>query len=86
MLSDYNSIGPFHSASLRRDKFASSIYHAYLIQESLSTAAEFKQKIQEAIDGEKDIDQIEMLIKESDYYESLLNFAILGTDGSDSSQ
>lgn len=81
-----DSIGLFLSASIRRDVFASNFYSSYLIQESLSTAETFKEKIQEAIDNNKDVDYIESLIKESDYYDSLLNFAILGVDGNESPQ
>ena len=83
---DVNSFGPFLSASINRDVFAANFYSSYLIQESLQTAEQFKEKIQEAIDSEKDLDYIESLIKESDYYDSLLNFAILGTDGNESPQ
>ena len=83
---DVNSVGIFLSASISRDVFASNFYSAYLIQESLSTAESFKEKIQEAIDNNKDLEYIESLIKESDYYDSLLNFAILGTDGNESPQ
>lgn len=86
MFNGVDSIGLFHSASVRRDKFAASFYSSYLIQESLSTSKQFKERIQEAIDNERDIEHIESLIKESDYYDSLLNFAILGSDISDSTQ
>ena len=41
-----NSVGIFLSASINRDAFASNFYSAYLIQESLSTAETFKEKIQ----------------------------------------
>ena len=83
---DVNSVGIFLSASINRDVFASNFYSSYLIQESLMTAESFKEKIQEAIDSNKDLEYVESLIKESDYYDSLLNFAILGTDGNESPQ
>ena len=41
---------------------------------------EFDRKIQEAIDNESNIDYIETLMKESDYYDSILGIALASTD------
>jgi|TARA_A100001011_G_C14290745_1_gene836087 hypothetical protein len=74
-----DSCGIFLSSSISRHEFAMNFYQSYLLEESMVTCEEYKNKIQEAIDGEEDIDYIETLIKESDYYDSLLNFAIIAT-------
>lgn len=81
-----NSCGIFLSSSVNRQVFAMNFYQSYLLGESLVTCEEYKNKIQEAIDNEKNIDYIETLMKESDYYDSLLNFAIIATGYDEFSQ
>ncbi len=74
-----DEIGIFLSSSISRDLFSYNLYHCYLLKESVATSEEYKNKIQDAIDSEKDLDVIESLIKESDYYDSLLKFALTAT-------
>ena len=71
--------GIFLSSSISRDLFSYNLYHCYLLKESVETSEMYKDKIQDAIDNEKDLDVIEGLIKESDYYDSLLKFALTAT-------
>ena len=80
MTYDVNGCGLFLSSSIARQIFVTNLYHAYLIGESLNASEEYKSKIQDAIDSEKSLDYIETLIKESDYYDSLLNFALVASD------
>tara|TARA_R110001592_G_scaffold252944_1_gene515762 strand:+ start:1081 stop:1344 length:264 start_codon:yes stop_codon:yes gene_type:complete len=72
--------GPFLSASVNIDKFAVGMYQTYLLSQSLEACMEFDRKIQEAIDNESNIDYIETLMKESDYYDSILGIALASTD------
>jgi hypothetical protein len=81
-----NSVGLFLSASINRQIFATSIYQAYLLDESINACNEYQSKIQEAIEANKNVDYIETLIKESDYYDSLLNFALAVTVPDDQPQ
>ncbi len=78
--------GPFLSASVNVEKFVTGIYQSYLLSESLNTCLEFDRKIQEAIDNESNIDYIETLMKESDYYDSILSIALASTDFDESLQ
>lgn len=77
-----DSVGLFLSASINRQIFATSIYQIYLLGESINACNEYQLKIQEAIEANKNVAYIETLIKESAYYDSLLNFtiAVTGTD------
>ncbi len=79
MSSNVNGVGIFLSSSVNRATFTLNLYHSYLLKESIETSEKYKAKIQDAIDGNEDHDLIESLIKESDYYDSLLNFAITAT-------
>jgi hypothetical protein len=81
-----NSCGLFLSSSISRQVFTLNIYQSYLLEESLNTCNEYQIKIQEAIDENKHVDHIDALIKESDYYESLLNLAIASTNYDDQIQ
>ena len=81
-----NSVGVFLSASINRQIFTTSIYQAYLLGESINACNEYQLKIQEAIESDKNLEYIEALIKESDYYDSLLNFAIAATGTDDQPQ
>jgi len=81
-----DSCGLFLSASISRQQFMMNMYQAHLLNESLSACNEYKLKIQEAIDEDRNIDYIETLIKESDYYDSLLNLAIASTNYDDQPQ
>lgn len=80
MTNDVDKYGVFLSSSVGRQMFALNVYHSFLLKESVDTSEEYKAKIQDAIDSDKSIDYIESLIKESDYYDSLLNFAIAASD------
>ena len=74
-----DDFGIFLSSSINRDMFSYNLYHSYLLRESVATSEMYKDKIQDAIDNDKDLDVIEGLIKESDYYDSLINFALTAT-------
>jgi len=72
--------GPFLSASVSAERFVTGIYQSYLLSQSLNMCFEFDRKIQEAIDNQSNIDYIENLMKESDYYDSILSIALASTD------
>ena len=72
--------GPFLSASVNVEKFSAGMYQTYLLSQSLEACLEFDRKIQEAIDNNSNIDYIETLMKESDYYDSILGLALASTD------
>ena len=72
--------GPFLSASVNIDKFVTGIYQTYLLSQSIEACLEFDRKIQEAIDNKSNMDYIENLMKESDYYDSILSIALASTD------
>ena len=80
MTNDVDKYGVFLSSSVGRQMFALNVYHSFLLKESVDTSEEYKAKIQDAIDNDKDLDVIEGLIKESDYYDSLLKFALTATN------
>jgi hypothetical protein len=72
--------GPFLSASVNIDKFVIGVYQTYLLSQSIETCREFDRKIQDAIDNQSDMDYIESLMKESDYYDSILSIALASSD------
>ena len=72
--------GPFLSASVSIDRFVTGVYQSYLLSQSLEACLEFDRKIQEAIDNKSNMDYIENLMKESDYYDSILSIALASTD------
>jgi len=78
--------GPFLSASISTERFVTGIYQSYLLSQSLEACLEFDRKIQEAIDNESDAEYIEDLMKESDYYNSILSIALASAGHDESLQ
>tara|TARA_R110001583_G_scaffold84405_1_gene222021 strand:+ start:328 stop:579 length:252 start_codon:yes stop_codon:yes gene_type:complete len=68
--------GPFLSASLFTHTFSYGLYHDYLLSQAIDVSLEHEKKIQEAIDGNEDINYIEELRKESEFYESIFNISL----------
>ena len=70
------SSGPFLSASLFTYTFSYGLYHDYLLSQAIDVSLEHEKKIQEAIDRDEDLNYIEELRKESEFYESIFNLSL----------
>ncbi len=70
------SSGPFLSASLFTHTFSYGLYHDYLLSQALEASLEHEKMIQQAIDDDEDIDYINALRQQSDFYDNLFNISI----------
>jgi len=68
--------GPFVSASMEIQSIAAGIYSAVLLSESIHSEKEYEQRLQTAIDQDRDKEEIAILQREADYYRGLLDITI----------
>jgi hypothetical protein len=76
MKNGIHSCGPFYSASVALYGLSENLYQQRLLNEAIDMYNEYELKIKDAINNSEDIEYIESLQKESEYYDQLFEISI----------
>ncbi len=69
--------GPFMSASNALHGLSENLYQQRLLTEAIDMYCEYERKLKEAIENEHSDEHIEMLKKESEYYDQIFELSIV---------
>ena len=70
-------VGPFLSASVALRTLSENLYQQRLLSEAIDMYNQYELKIKNAMDNSEDLEYIESLKKESEYYDQIFELSIV---------